>query len=91
MGEENYVYHRGLQCAVLKLRPMQCKEALALTACGLPSGALRASGRLGTREVETLAELYAGLSEVFPSSAAVLRIPLTFLEGDALRSCLGER
>eukprot|EP00903_Cladosiphon_okamuranus_P008678 g8317.t1 len=87
-GEENYVFHRGLQCAVLKLPPNQCEEALKLTACALPSGALRASGRLSEEHKEALKELYRGLRERFEGSPAAARIPLTFLEGDELRESL---
>lgn len=89
-GEENYIFHRGLQCAILKLSPGECKEAFALSACELPSGCLRAAGRLGEKEIATLIELYAGLREKFVGSPAAARIPLTLLEGDALRSSLGE-
>ncbi|CAN0551657.1 unnamed protein product, partial [Ectocarpus sp. 8 AP-2014] len=87
-GDEDYTFHRGLQCAVLKLSPKQCEEALKLRACELPSGALRAAGKLGEAEVETLKELYRGLRERFEGSPAAARIPLTFLEGEELRSSL---
>ncbi|CBN77876.1 acetyltransferase 1-like [Ectocarpus siliculosus] len=87
-GDEDYTFHRGLQCAVLKLPPKQCEEALKLRACELPSGALRAAGKLGEAEVETLTKLYRGLRERFEGSPAAARIPLTFLEGEELRSSL---
>lgn len=63
---------------------------MGLSACELPSGALKASGRLGPEEREVLTQLYNGLVEKFPGSAAARRIPLTFLEGEELRSALGE-
>ncbi|CAN0370017.1 unnamed protein product, partial [Laminaria digitata] len=89
-GEENYIFHRGLQCAVLKLTPTECAGALKLTACSLPSGSLRASGRLGAEEVLALTEAYRGLRETFPGSPSAARIPLTFLEGQELRDSLGK-
>ncbi|CAN0428133.1 unnamed protein product, partial [Hapterophycus canaliculatus] len=68
-GEENYIFHRGLQCA-------------------LPSGALKASGRLREAQKAALTELYRGLREKFEGSPSAARIPLTFLEGEDLRSSL---
>eukprot|EP00752_Nemacystus_decipiens_P006712 g6035.t1 len=87
-GEENYVFHRGLQCAVLKLPAGQCEEASKMTACALPSGALRASGRLTEAHKAALKELYRGLRERFEGSPSAARIPLTFLEGEELRESL---
>lgn len=75
---------------MLRLPPKQCEEAFKLKACGLPSGALRASGRLSEERKTALAELYRGLRERFERSPAAARIPLTFLEGEELRSALGE-
>lgn len=63
---------------------------MGLSACELPSEALKASGRLGPEEREILTQLYNGLVEKFPGSAAARRIPLTFLEGEELRTALGE-
>lgn len=76
---------------MLELSPSQCKEALALKACDLPSGALRASGKLGDKERSILVKCYKGLRERFPKSPAAQRIPLTLLQGDELRSALGEQ
>lgn len=75
---------------MLKLPANQCAEAFKLTACALPSGALRASGRLTEAHKATLKELYRGLRERFEGSPAAARIPLTFLEGQELRESLGE-
>lgn len=90
-GEENYIFHRGLQCAVLRLPPKHCQEAFKLKACELPSGALRASGRLSEAHKAKLTDLYRGLRERFEKSPAAARIPLTLLEGGDLRSALGEK
>lgn len=89
-GEDNYVFHRALQCAVLRLPPEQCADALAMTACDLPSGSLRRAGLLGDSERERLTELYGQLRQKYPKCAAVERILLTFLEGEALRAALGQ-
>lgn len=76
---------------MLKLPARQCEEALkSFTACGLPSGALRASGRLSEAHKAALKELYRGLRERFDGSPSAARIPLTFLEGEELRGSLGE-
>ncbi|CAM9611231.1 unnamed protein product [Chrysoparadoxa australica] len=79
---DNYRFHNGLQCAALGLPPEACLTLLHRKSQGtaLPSSKVG----LTAAQVATLTDLYQELSEQFPGSMAVQRIPLTFLTGDSL-------
>eukprot|EP00953_Heterococcus_sp_UTEX-ZZ885_P013641 7785-Heterococcus_DN1.PRE.6 len=83
-GTDNYIFHRGLQCAVLAKPWAETAPLFALKACALPSSALQ----LTDADRALLVELYTELQQKYPHSAAAKRIPLAFLQGDAFHTAL---
>jgi len=82
---DEYRVHSGYMCAVLKLDPATCEEALNLD--GMDTVA--SSMKLTDAQKQTLLEAYRGeLLSMMPKSPSVQRIPLTLLEGDEFRTAI---
>jgi peptide alpha-N-acetyltransferase len=82
---EDYRFHSGYMCALLHLDKETCDSAMKLRGINT----VATTFPLNSMQKRTLFDAYTNeLTSLFPSSAAVARIPQTLLEGEALRICL---
>jgi len=82
---ENYRTHSGYMCAILKVDRATIEKSLKLKG----TDTIATMFVLTPTQIETLTQNYCGeLSKYLPKSYAVRRIPLTFLEGEALKEAL---
>jgi len=82
---EDYRVHSGYMCAILHLDKDMCEFSLKLRGGNTVATTLP----LNAGQKKLLLDAYTNeLGAIFPSSAAVARIPLTLMEGEELRQSM---
>lgn len=78
---DNYDYHRGVQCALLKRVDLWSAKDVALPAARVDF----ANDADGTATAAALVAFYAAKAEADPTSVTALRLPLDFTTGAAFK------
>ncbi|EWM30147.1 tetratricopeptide repeat-containing protein [Nannochloropsis gaditana] len=82
-NSENYEYHLGWQCALLRRDSSNSAAMFAQPQASLPSSA---AGDLDEAASQQLLAAYGELARAEPHSLVCEKVPLTFLEGEAFKT-----